>query len=124
MIDQARNIQFSNFEITHTGTSAIWFRGSYSESKVKHCYLQDLGVDGVKIGELQISDNDSLITRNIIVDNKIIRSMVLEYPTGVDNFILNERDNTISHNEKADFIYSGISVGWVWGYKFSPIKKK
>lgn len=48
MFDQARNIQFNNCEITHTGTSAIWFRGSCSESKVEHCYLQDLGVAELK----------------------------------------------------------------------------
>ena len=123
IIDKVRNIQFQNCEIFHTGTNAIWLRASCADSKIEHCYFHDLGVGGIKIGEISLPKNDSMITNNIIVDNNIIRSGGHEFPTGVGIIIFNASDNVISHNEIADFGYSGISVGWVWGYKYSPTKR-
>jgi parallel beta-helix repeat protein len=37
--------------------------------------------------------------------------------------IFNASDNKITHNEIADLRYTGISVGWVWGYAHSPTKR-
>ena len=98
-------------------------KASCTDSKITHCYFHDLGVGGIKIGEIRLSENNKLITKNIIVDNNIIRSGGHEFPTGVGIIIFNASDNVISHNEIADFGYSGISVGWVWGYKYSPTKR-
>lgn len=123
MLDHAKDIRFQNCEIAHTGTSAIWFRTACSDSRVRHCYLHDLGVGGVKIGERRLPSREGLVTKNITVDNNIIRSGGHEFPTGVGIILFHASDNVISHNEIADFRYSGISAGWVWGYKDSPAKR-
>ena len=122
-LDFANNIEFRNCEIAHTGTYAFWFRRACSDCLVSHCYMHDLGAGGVKIGETIIRPDAQEITNNITIDNNIIRDAGHVFPCAVGIIIFNASDNKLTHNEIANMRYSGISVGWVWGYGYSPSKR-
>ena len=38
------------------------------------------------------------------------------YPSGVGAWFGQTYDNVLSHNEISNFYYTGISIGWTWGY--------
>ena len=120
MIDNAQNIQFNHCEIAHTGQYAIWLRKGVQNCTITNSYLHDLGSGGIRIGETVIRENKQQWTSSNTIDNCIIHSGGLNFPSAVGIFIANSGNNVISHNDVGDFRYTGISVGWVWGYAFSP----
>ena len=120
MIDNAQNIRFNHCEIAHTGQYAIWLRKGVQHCEITNSYLHDLGAGGIRIGETVIRENKAQWTSYNKVDNCIIHSGGLDFPSAVGIFIAQSGNNIISHNDVGDFRYTGISVGWIWGYAFSP----
>jgi parallel beta-helix repeat protein len=122
-LDYAGGIEFINCEISNTGTYGIWFRRGCAGCIVDHCYLHGLGAGGIKIGETNLREDVNDLTRNITVNNSIITDGGHIFPCAVGIIIFHASDNIITHNEISNLRYSGISVGWVWGYAFSPSKR-
>lgn len=115
-VDGAVGVVIDNCNISHTGGYGIWFRREVRDSRVTNSTLTDLGAGGLKFGQASQSLADPIKTgANSAVGNRISETGKI-FPGSVGIWVGQSFDNVVANNAIFNTTYTGISVGWTWGY--------
>ncbi len=101
---------------THLSGYGIELGRGCKRNAITRNEIFDMGAGGVKIGETTQRQNEADRTVGTTLADNSIHDCGLIFHSAVGVWVGQSSGNVISHNEIRDLFYTGISVGWTWGY--------
>ncbi len=120
--EYAENCSIEQCSIHSTGIHGIRLKNGCKHIRICNNDMYDLGGGGISAGGKNDREQTSELTGDIFIYNNTIKSIGRRYLSACGILLCHSYNNTVSHNDIQDTYYTGISVGWVWGYADSISK--
>ena len=117
--ENAKNCGLESCNFTNLGTHAVAIEKGCSDIEILGCNFSNIGAGGIKIAGGEWGCESWEETHHIKVQNCIIKNCGRRYAAGCGILAMHAHNCEFSDNEISYLDYSGISVGWIWGYRNS-----
>jgi hypothetical protein len=127
----AEDCAVTRCQFRHMGTSGVWFGSRTYRCRLERCIVEDISGNGVNVGEDRsrlvngkpwwLAAPEQAAAEHLIADN-VVRRCGRQFFGAVGIWVGFARDVRIEHNEIADHPYTGISVGWMWNPRPTPVR--
>lgn len=111
--------EISNCHLYGLGVHSVNITEGCRKIRIENNIIEESAAGGVRIFGGAYGCEPSCETSDIIIRRNTIKNIGLRYEAACGILICHAHDNEISENEICYTGYSGISCGWVWGYKDS-----
>lgn len=113
-IANATSIIISDAEVSHTGSYAVWVKEGTTNINIINSLITDTGSGGIRIGQM-ISPIPTPTSSVNVISNEVSYGGNV-FPSGVGIISHRASDIVIADNLVHHHRYTGISIGWQWGY--------
>ena len=118
----SRHCSIEQCKLYNLGTFAVELFDGCTFNRFCGNQLENLAAGGFRLRGTEPGNLPSLRTGNNTISDNTIAYYGLTYPSAVGILVMHSDCNTIAHNLIHHGDYTGISVGWSWGYQRSAAR--
>ena len=115
----ARSCAFEQCRLSNLGTFGFEVMAGCSDNEFTGNELAQLAAGGIRVGGGKETGPPWERTRNNRITDNWLHHYGQDFPSAVGMLLTNTEGNTVAHNRIHDGGYTGVSIGWVWGYQRS-----
>ncbi|GAA4441141.1 hypothetical protein GCM10023188_39310 [Pontibacter saemangeumensis] len=115
----ARHIAFTNCEVKNIGTFAFEVGKGSTYNQFIYNTISQIAAGGFRVNGGTDEDPPVLRTGNNIISDNDLHHFGEVYPSAVGVLLMQTYGNRVEHNNIYNGWYTGVSVGWEWGYQRS-----
>jgi hypothetical protein len=112
----AHDIAIEDCRLQHLGGCGIALGQGCRGNRVVGNEISDVGAGGVKVGEPVIRQAEAEQTGENVVSDNDVHHIGRVYPGAAGIWVGQSGGNTVRRNHIYNTYYTGIAVGWTWGY--------
>lgn len=114
-----RSCSFEQCHLSNLGTFAFDVLAGCADNQFVGNEIAHVAAGGFRVNGGTDRNPPWERTRNIRITDNWLHHYGQDYPSAVGVLLMNAEGNLVAHNHIHDGGYTGVSVGWVWGYQRS-----
>jgi hypothetical protein len=115
----AQRCVFDHCTVSNTGGFAFNIQEGSSYNRFTYNRITNIAAGGYRMNGGKAGENPLSQTHHNIISDNEISNFGTVFPSAVGVLLMHARNNEVIHNNIHHGYYTGISLGWEWGYQRS-----